>query len=61
MSTPPSKHQRIKSACIELEMALQNFEDDSEARKNAERETKRIKEIKMCLSEIKKQLDDLSN
>jgi hypothetical protein len=61
MATSRSKHKRIHAACRELEKALQNFEDDTEAKMIAEREAKKIKEIKIRLNEIKKQLDQLSS
>lgn len=59
--TSPRNQQRIKAACLELEQALVNFEDDSESHRRAKEESEKIKKIKMTLSEIRKQLDELSS
>lgn len=60
MSSSSNKHQRIQTACIELEKAILNFEDDSEAIVKAKREATQLQEIKKTLDEIKKQLEQLS-
>lgn len=65
MTSMPSKHQRIKDACQELEYAIMNFDNEPEARlrseSRAKKEAEKLKEIKLQLSRIKQQLDDLSN
>lgn len=61
MSSSLNKHHRIKIACLELENAIQNFEDDSEAILKAEKEAQKLQELKKTLSEIKRQLEELSN
>ncbi|OFZ13424.1 MAG: hypothetical protein A2Z20_08490 [Bdellovibrionales bacterium RBG_16_40_8] len=53
------KHQRIKTACLELELAFKNFEDNTEAHERARSEAQKIKEIRRQLLIIKRQLDDL--
>lgn len=60
MNSSTDKHHRIKAACAELELAILNFEDDTEPARRAKAEAERLKEIKSRLSEIKKQLDELS-
>ena len=55
------KQHRIKAACAELELALKNFENDTEARENARRESQQIKEIRRQLLVIKRQLSELSD
>ena len=59
--TQHRSQQRIKAACFELEQALENFEDDTESQKRVRQEAEKLKHIKETLSEIKKQLDELSN
>ncbi len=54
------KHQRIKAACLELEAAIENFEDDTEAQRRAHLEAEKIKVIKERLDEIKRQIEEFS-
>jgi len=52
---------RIRLACVELENALEKFnEADPETEKRAAAENQKIKQIHSQLCDIRRQLDDLS-
>jgi hypothetical protein len=58
-STNPSR-ERIKSACLELELAIADFENDEEAERRAQAEAEKLRALKNQLLEIRRQLDLLS-
>jgi hypothetical protein len=75
MASSETKHERIQKACIELEMALQNFEShiglDTADAAVAQNQlpidvplitpaNDRVNELKNMLAEIRTQLDNLS-
>ena len=56
-----TRHERIQSACKELEKAIEYFEDDSELSLKAKKDAEKIKELKSTLNRIKEQLEELSS
>lgn len=63
MTSLPSKHQRIKDACQELEFAIMSFEDNciNTSQDPLKKEAAGLKEIELQLNKIKQQLEDLSS
>ncbi len=51
---------RIKAACIELEAALADFENNDEADRIAKVEAERLAALRRHLDEIRRQIDELS-
>jgi hypothetical protein len=61
MTSSVNPQNRIRIACTDLERALHEFEDDTEAKKRSKEEAEKLESIKKQLDEIKKQLATLSD
>lgn len=59
-SSPHTSKNRIRAACLELEAALADFENNDEAERLARVEAERLAALRRHLDEIRRQIDELS-